>query len=57
MWLSGLSAGLQTKRVAGLIPSQGTGLGCRPGSQQGVRKRQPRIDVSLPLFLLPFPSL
>ena len=27
VWLRGLSAGLQAK-VAGLIPSQGTGLGC-----------------------------
>ena len=28
MWLRGLSAGLRTQRVAGLIPSQGTCLGC-----------------------------
>ena len=41
------------QRVAGSIPSQGTGLGCSPG----VHERQPHIDVSLPLFLLPFPSL
>ena len=45
------------QRVAGLIPSQGTCLGCGPGPQLGTRKRQPHIDVPLPLFLLPFPSL
>ena len=45
------------QRVTGLNPSQGTCLGCRPGPQQGVCERQPHIDVSLPLFLLPFPSL
>ena len=37
------------QRVTGLIPSQGTCLGCRPGPQQGVCKRQPHIDVSLSL--------
>ena len=45
------------QRVAGLIPSQGTHLGCRPGSQCRARERQPHIDVSLSLFLPPFPSL
>ena len=46
---------LQTanQRVAGLIPSQGTCLGCGPGPQEGAPKRQPHIDVSLPLFLPP----
>ena len=44
------------QEVTGLIPSQGTCLGCGPGPQLGACKRQP-IDVSLPLFLLPFPSL
>ena len=44
-------------KVPGLIPSQGTCLGCGPGPWQGARKRQPHIDVSLPLFLLPFFSL
>ena len=55
-WLSGLSAGLRTKGslvqfpvrervwVAGQVPSRG-------------RVRQPHTDVSLPLFLLPFPSV
>ena len=41
--------------VAGLIPSQGTCLGCGPGPQLG-RERQP-IAISLLLFLPPFPSL
>ena len=45
------------QRVAGLIPSPGTCLGCGPSPQEGVNKRQPHIDVSLPLFLPPFPSL
>ena len=53
VWLSGLSAGLQTKELP-VIPSQGTGLGCRPSPQWEARERQPHIDVSLPFFL---PSL
>ena len=39
------------QRVAGLIPNQGTCLGCRPGTQQGVCDRQPHIDVPLSLSL------
>ena len=45
------------QKIAGLIPSEGTHRGCGPGLQLGTRKQQPRIDFSLPLFLLPFPSL
>ena len=45
------------QRVAGSIPSWGTCLGCGPGPQWGTCGRQPHIDVSVPLFLLPFPSL
>ena len=41
------------QRVTSLIPSQGTSLGCRPGPQWGVHRRQPHIDVFLPL---PLPS-
>ena len=41
------------QRVAGLIPSQGTCLGCRPGPQYGACKREAHIDVSLPLFFPP----
>ena len=43
--------------VAGLIPSQDTCLGFGPGPQCGVDERQPHIDVSLPLFFPPLPSL
>ena len=49
--------GPANQRVTGSIPSQGTFLGCSPGPQSGVYKRQPHIDVSLSLFLPPFPSL
>ena len=45
------------QRVAGLISSQGTCLGCGPGPQLGALKRQPHIDVSLPLFIPPLPFL
>ena len=43
--------------VTGSIPSHGTRLGCRPGPQWGAHERQPHTDVSLPLFLAPFPFL
>ena len=46
----------RNQRAAGLIPSQGTFLGCRPGPQWGAHERQPHIDVSLPLFLSPLSS-
>ena len=49
--------GATNQWIASSIPSQGTCLDCRPGPQVGVRERQPHTDVSLPLFLLPFPSL
>ena len=50
------------RKVPGLIPGQGTGLGCRPGPRLGhVRGNWSTfllyIGVSLPLFLPPFPSL
>ena len=49
--------GPANQRVAGSIPSQGTCLGFRARSPVGACERQPHIDVSLPLFLLPFLSL
>ena len=52
-----IECGSANQRVAGSIPSQDTCLGCGPGPQWGAHKRQPHIDVSLPLFLHPFPSL
>ena len=47
------------QRVAGLIPSQGTCLGCtgKAAWEGCVCEKQPHIDVSLPLFLPPYPSL
>ena len=45
------------QRVTSLIPSQGTCLGCRPGPQLGAHEEKPHIDVSLPVFLPPLPSL
>ena len=47
----------ENQRVVSSIPSQGTGLGCRPGPQLVAHERQPHIDIFLPLFLPPFPSL
>ena len=52
VWLSGLSAG---QSIAGWISSQGTCLSCGPGPQEGACERQPRTDISLPLFLPPLP--
>ena len=43
--------------VTGLTPSLGTCLGCGPGPRLGACERQPHVDVSLPLFLPPSPSL
>ena len=58
--LAGLVQGIECRpvnqRVTSSIPSQGTCLGCVPRLQSGAHKRQPHIDVSLPLFLPPFPS-
>ena len=50
-----IECGPVNQRVTSLIPSEGTCLGCGPGPQKGACKRQPHIDVSLPLFLLLFP--
>ena len=50
----------ENQRVAGSIPSQGTGLCCGPGPQLGACERQlfhvARTLMVLPLFLPPFPS-
>ena len=60
MALAGVAQGIElwpaNQEVACSIPSQGTCLGCGPGPQLGVCERQ-LIDVSLPFFLPPFPSL
>ena len=52
-----VECGRLNRKITGSIPSQGTCLGCRPGPQLGAHERQPHIDVSLPLFVPPFPSL
>ena len=49
MWLSRLSAGLQTKGSQVRFPDQGTCLGCGPGPWYEVCERQPHVDVSLSL--------
>ena len=60
LYLAGVAQWIEhwpmNQTVTSLIPSQGTCLGCGPGPQWGVHKRQPHIDVSLPLFLPLFPS-
>ena len=38
--------GPMNQRVSGLIPSQGTCLGCGSGPQLEVHEGQPHIDVS-----------
>ena len=43
------------QRVTSLIPSQGICLGCGRAPSRGVLERQPHTNVSLPLFLPPFP--
>ena len=42
-------------KLTGWIPGQGTCLDCRPGPHLGACGR-PTVDVSFPLFLLPYPS-
>ena len=49
-WIERWSA---NQGVAGLIPSQGTCLRCRPAPQLGARERQPHIDVSLLSLSIP----
>ena len=46
-----IERGPVNQRVASLIPSEGTCLGCGPGPRLGTHKRQPHIDDSLPFFL------
>ena len=51
--LSGLSLGCDPEGCR-FYPSQDTCLGCGLGLQLGTCESQPHIDISLPLFLLPF---
>ena len=48
---------LANQKGAVSIPIQGIYLGCGSGPWSVVCDRQPHIDVSLPLFLVPFPSV
>ena len=41
-----IERGLANQRVAGLILSQGTYLGCQQGPQWGSRERQPHVGFS-----------
>ena len=56
-WLVWIDRRPAKQMATSSVPSQGTCLGCGPGPQVGAYKRQTHIDVSLPLFLSPFPSL
>ena len=47
----------ENQRVSGSVPNEGTCLGFEPGAQEETPKKQPHADVSLPVFLLLFPSL
>ena len=38
------------QKVTGLIPGQGTCLGCRPGPQLGVCERSPSLHLSLKII-------
>ena len=46
-----------SQKVTSSNPSQGTCLDYGPGPQLEECERQAHIDVSLPVFLPPFPSL
>ena len=54
-WTDRWPVNQRVTRVTGSIPSQGTCLGCGSDPQLGSRERQPHFDVSLALFLPPFP--
>ena len=58
VWLSGLSTCLWTKGSPVRFPVRAHAwvVGQVP-SWERMHKRQPHIDVSIPLFVLPFPSL
>ena len=56
VWLSGLSAGLQTKGSLVRFPVRACAWVVGQVPSRGACERQPHTDVSLPLFLLPFPS-
>ena len=57
VWLSGLSASLQTKGSLVLFPVRAHAWVVGQVPTKGACEWLPHIDISLPLFLLPFPSL
>ena len=57
VWLSGLSMGLRTKGLLVQFPVGAHAWVAGQVPQCGAYKRQPNIDVSLHLFLPPFPSV
>ena len=57
VWLSGLSAGLRTKGSLVRFPLRAHAWVVGQVSHSWVLRRQPHIDVCLPLCLPPFPSL
>ena len=52
--LAGVAQWIECQPANQSVTSQGTCLGCGPGSWCRVYERQPHIDVSFPLFLPPF---
>ena len=57
VWLSGLSAGLQTRELLVQFPVRAHAWVVGQVPTWGAHKRQPHIDVSVLLFVPPFPSL
>ena len=57
VWLSGLSASLQTKGSLVWFPVRAHAWVIGQVPSRGAHERQLHIDVSLPLFLPPFPFL
>ena len=57
VWLNGLSAGLQIKGSLVQSPARPQAWAVGQVSSGGAHERQPPIDVPLPLFLPPFPSV
>ena len=55
VWLIGLSDSLQTKELPVRFPVRAHTWVFGTGLQQGAHEKQPHIDISLPLFLLPSP--
>ena len=58
VWLSGLSTSLQSKVMLAQFPVRAHArVAGQVRTPEGAHERQPHIDVSIPLCLLPFPSV